>query len=264
MAEQIDQSVLIVVKAYPEPSRRAGESSCTAGIAENGEWVRWFPLNWRSLRPRQKFQKYDWVRASVSPSRDRRRESFVPDPDTVQVMRHVGTAHGWKERRDVVVPHAAASMCELAAERDDREQSLGVVRVRNLNNFVVEVSSAEWRAEQEAYVRQLNLFSQQAASPLEKIPFQFSYSWTCSAPACSGHTQITVDWEVHQSYRNWSREYGAAWQEKMREKYFDFMRSRDLYFFVGTMFRHPGTWIVIGNFYPPRDEPRPQRQGALL
>ncbi len=34
-----------------------------------------------------------------------------------------------------------------------------------------------------------------------------------------------------------------------KNKFFDFMKTRDLYFFMGTHFRY-GTWIIIGLFYP--------------
>ena len=61
-----------------------------------------------------------------------------------------------------------------------------------------------------------------------------------------------TDWEMGQSYRSWARQYGNGWEEKFREKYEqELVKKRDLHFFVGNLHQHPGTWIVVGLFYPP-------------
>jgi hypothetical protein len=61
-----------------------------------------------------------------------------------------------------------------------------------------------------------------------------------------------LDWEVAQSYRRWSRQYGANWRDAMETKYGDeLVRRRDLHFYVGTVSSYPQTWTIIGLFYPP-------------
>jgi len=60
-----------------------------------------------------------------------------------------------------------------------------------------------------------------------------------------------VDWEVIQTYRNWRWTYGSNWEEKFRQKYEDEMAKRDFHLFLGTMLRHPKSWITIGIYYPP-------------
>ena len=48
--------------------------------------------------------------------------------------------------------------------------------------------------------------------------------------------------------------------QKFRQKYETEMINRfDTHFFVGNMHQHPGTWIIVGLFYPPR-----QSQGDLF
>ena len=41
--------VLITVKTYPTLSRRYGETVCTAGVREDGSWVRIYPVPFRRL-----------------------------------------------------------------------------------------------------------------------------------------------------------------------------------------------------------------------
>ena len=61
-----------------------------------------------------------------------------------------------------------------------------------------------------------------------------------------------TDWEMGESYRRWRKEYGAAWEGKFREKYEDQMINKfDTHFYVGTVHKNPGSWIIVGLFYPP-------------
>jgi hypothetical protein len=48
------------------------------------------------------------------------------------------------------------------------------------------------------------------------------------------------------------RKYGQNWESKFRQKYEDEMINKfDMHFFVGTVHKHPGAWIIVGLFYPP-------------
>lgn len=53
--------VLITVKAYPLPSRSYDELVCTAGITDQGEWIRIYPVPFRFLKQEGKYKKYQWV-----------------------------------------------------------------------------------------------------------------------------------------------------------------------------------------------------------
>lgn len=65
-----EKRVLIAVRTYPTPAAKGAETSCTAGITEDGEWIRLFPINYRQLEPEQKFHKYDWVTVRVAKASD--------------------------------------------------------------------------------------------------------------------------------------------------------------------------------------------------
>jgi hypothetical protein len=96
-------------------------------------------------------------------------------------------------------------------------------------------------------------FEKAPVQTLEKIPFDFRYRFWCGDVGCNGHTMICTDWEMGQAYRDWRREYGDGWEAKFREKFETWMiEKRDTHFFVGTVHQHPGSWIIVGLFYPPK------------
>lgn len=54
--------VFIVVKTYPTISRKYDELVCTAGILDDGSWVRIYPFPFRKLDYEQRYKKYQWIR----------------------------------------------------------------------------------------------------------------------------------------------------------------------------------------------------------
>jgi hypothetical protein len=79
------KKVLIVVKTYPTPARKGVEVSCTAGITEDGQWIRLFPLPFRFLRSEKQFKKYQWIEVAVTKASDPRPDSWVVDLDSIKV-----------------------------------------------------------------------------------------------------------------------------------------------------------------------------------
>jgi len=63
---------------------------------------------------------------------------------------------------------------------------------------------------------------------------------------------FTEDWEMLQAYRSWKLEYGDKWEEGFRQRFeTEMIEHRDTHFYVGTIHQHPGSWIIVGLFYPP-------------
>ena len=56
-----EEQILIVVKTYLRPSFKYRELVCTAGITENGKWVRLYPINYRYLNYNKWYKKYQWI-----------------------------------------------------------------------------------------------------------------------------------------------------------------------------------------------------------
>ena len=71
--------VLITVKTYPSISVKYDELVCTAGIDEQGNWIRIYPIPFRKLDYSKQYQKYHWIEIDlVKNSKDFRPESYRP------------------------------------------------------------------------------------------------------------------------------------------------------------------------------------------
>ncbi|WP_141241645.1 hypothetical protein [Methanosarcina spelaei] len=84
-----------------------------------------------------------------------------------------------------------------------------------------------------------------------KMPVELRYHFRCkNDPTCKGHHIILLDWELNELARNIMQKDidTASIEEKIRNKFYDYMKERDLYFVMGTHFRFK-TWMIIGIFY---------------
>lgn len=251
--------VLIVVRTYPTPARRGVEVSCTAGITEEGKWIRLFPIPYRFLHSGSKFRKYQTIEARVKRSADPRPESYEIDVDSISILSEpLTTANNWQTRKDRVFPLMSSSLCELQQQRQsDGDQTLGFFKPQEITFQIKREKNSEWTPDQLERLNQYSFFENAPSNRLEKIPYKFSYRFRCGASWCRGHDMICTDWELMESYRKWRREYGREWRAKFKSKYADEMIGfNDLHFYVGTIHRHPNSWIIIGLFYPRKSPDR--------
>ena len=251
------EDILVTVKAYPSPSTRYVESSCTAGLTRDREWLRLHPLPFRMLEGDQRFGKYQWIRARIKKSEDPRPESHKVDCDSIQVLgESLPSAHGWAQRRRFLEPVQRRSMEEILREQEANGISLAFFRPRRIERLIIQPTSPRWTQRQLACLRQQSFFAQDEVRPLDKVSYDFKYRYWCDDPRCRGHTQKIVDWEIYQSYRSWLARYGpGGWEEKVRERYeLEMQEKNDTHLFVGTVRTHPRSWIIVGLFYPPKVE----------
>lgn len=255
---------LIVVRTYPVPDALGIESSCTAAITDQGEWLRLFPVPWRLLKKDHRFTKYEWVRVAVSKAaEDSRIESHRLRPDGIEVLSDpLSTTNSWKARKEVVLPMMAHCLCCLIKQRDAQQYpTLGVVKPASINRLrIAPADPPDWTPAELAMLRQQHLFVEAPKQELEKIPFKFYYEFRCSEETCTGHMMMCTDWEMGASYRRWRSDYGeAGWEEKFRQRYeTEMIEKLDTHFYVGTVAAHPNRWIIIGLFYPPHEKDDPQ------
>ena len=259
------EKILILVKAYPQPSKKYGESVCTAGITPSGNWIRLYPVEFRNLPIESSFKKWSWIEASIIKSSDPRPESHKINHDSIINLHKVGTNEHWKLRKEILMPLCTGSLEELQALHDTSKMSLGIIKPKHIEELVIERTSSEWSTEkQEALDRAINqqsMFTIRKVSlkSLEKVPYKFSYRFTCNNPLCTGHKLQILDWEINQSFRKWKSKYGTEEiaLAKIREKYFEeFTQKCDLHFIMGTLksldkFR---VFSIIGLFYPPKEK----------
>ncbi len=263
------QRVLITVKTYPTLSRKYGETVCTAGIREDGTWVRMYPVPFRRLNEEEQYKKYDWVKCGLTrnPS-DPRPETFRPtDPGELVAVGHIGTERHWEERRQLLLRKAQVydRLDELIVKAKANVASLAVFRPAKILDFTWEAEEPDWDPKKLQEMRdlhgQLDLFEdnewRKTFRIIPKLPYSFSYRFE-DADGRRSELQV-LDWEVGALYWNCLR--GANGDEstalsKVRQKYFDDFTAKDLHFFLGTTqqfhFVAPNPWVIIGVLPIPR------------
>jgi hypothetical protein len=260
-AKPLTKKALIVVRTYPTPAKTGVEVSCTAAISDKGEWLRLFPIPYRFLEPDRRFAKYQWVQVLVEKAKDDRPESYKLLQNSIKILSEpLSTTDCWRARKAIVFPLRQHCLCCLKAALDhDGHPTLGVFKPHRIERLQIAPESPKWSAAQLAILRQGHLFEKGPKKELEKVPHKFSYKFSCDHSACSGHTLMCADWEMGESWRKWKGTYGDGWEAKFRERYeLEMIHSKDTHFFVGTIRKHPMSWIIVGLFYPP-----PQPQGSF-
>ncbi len=92
------EEILILVKVYPTPSSKYGETVCTAGLTKDGNWIRVYPVPYRTLKIEQQFQKFQWIQANIQKASEKlqRPESYKIDADSIELLRQVKAGKtGW-------------------------------------------------------------------------------------------------------------------------------------------------------------------------
>ena len=248
--------VLVTVKAYPEISAKHGETVCVAGIdVDAGSWVRLYPIPFRDLEAYRKFKKYSIIEVrGTHPSNDNRPESFRIDQESIKIQEWLDTDKGkWTKRGRHVLPTVSRSLCEIQELQRATGKSLGVFKPKDVTFYWDKDEKAakkSLRAKNEA--AQQKLFDRPKRS-LEAVPYRFAYRFKCAnEPQCAGHDLTIVDWEVHESYRDWRAKYGEQVFDKLRETYEGRVcgANKDTYFYVGNMNKYRGSFLVLGMFWP--------------
>jgi len=259
------------VKTYPTLSAKYGELVCTAGLLEDGSWMRIYPLPFRMLEYDKRYKKYQWIEADVERNlADARVESHkIFNIDTLKTLDTIGTEHEWSRRNALVFKSQKVftNLAELIAVSRAIDISLAIFKPSRVLDFIWEEVEREWPKEKlealKAKASQLSLFQspEEIAHELQivrKLPYKFSYVFEDDSGKRS--TLMTEDWEVGMLYwKCLKAAHGDETQalEKVRQKCFArFVRDRDLYFFMGTTKEYHGwalnPFIIVGLYYPPR------------
>jgi hypothetical protein len=252
--------ILTTIKTYPIPSVKYDELVCTAGILENGDFVRLYPINFRDLPYDQQYKKYQWIEVDVvkHAGRDARKESYRPRCETLQIIGEPIPTHNgdWAERSKYVLRQRSASLEELQAKQAEDRTSLGIFKPKVITDLVIEPDDPEWKPQFKAALAQARLWENRTASkePPRKVPYRFRYQFSCEDTRCKANHEIMIeDWEVGALFWN-LRDRGASPQEaaqKVKHKFLNELcgPDRDTHFYVGTHSIYP-TWMVIGVYYP--------------
>ena len=250
--------ILIVVKTYPEISKKYTETVCTAGIvADTMQLVRLYPIRFRYLEGAQQFRKYQWIKGDIRKAlSDPRPESHHINTESIEAGDVIPAGKNWDERHSWIINEhtVSPSVEELRAVQKKDGTSLGIVKPKKVKRVIFqprdqrEVEAAI--AKKDSIVKQLDLF--ETKKDLYIMPVRIMIEFSCNDPECSGHKMSILDWEFGQLYRKMVK--GKNWQAKIEAKIMKeiFAKTRDTYVILGNLVAHPQTFCVLGFFWPPK------------
>ena len=275
MAKIFKERILITVKTYPVPSTKHIEISCTAGLREDGSWIRLYPIQFRFLDKEKRYKKYQWIEAYISKSSDRRPESYeVRNSDRIEIIGEpLGTSFYWEERRDYVLRKGKVftNMNEIIDLARSNRISLATFKPSKITDFEYEgidpelyrktmleherrVAERQSRGYLEGLGDHMNMLEgfKPAIRPDKKFFYIFKDDKGRKARL---HIE---DWEIFELYRNCKKTHGDSEKaaQEVKKKYFELAREKDLYLFLGTTYewhsRAPNPFVIVGVFYPPK------------
>lgn len=268
------ERILVTVKTYPTLSTKYGETVCTAGVREDGSWIRLYPVPFRRLSEREQYRKYDWLQCIIARhTSDPRPESYRPiDTSELKSVAYLNTADRWRERRRILLDRSTVydELDKVIAAAKTNEISLCVFKPTTVKDLIWEEEDRNWDEAKLRKIRtihgQLELFEdndwRKTFEVIPKLPYSFSYKFVDSVGKAS-ELQI-LDWEIGALYWNCLRSSDGDEAEalaKVRQKYLDQFLRTDLHFFLGTTQQWhliaPNPWVIVGVFPAPHDHRLP-------
>lgn len=263
------EKILILCKTYPHPSESYLELTCVAGIKENGELVRIYPVPFRHLAGEQKFKKWQWIEADTAIAKnDSRKESRkIPDITTIKLLDFIGPDQGWYLRKQAI--NAAISYTSydsLMADFHAKYISLALLKPLRIIDLQIEADKKPNWTEQEiaklkgdsrqtAFDFQDDSIKLRESKMLEKIPFVFRYIYEYEHEGeIKTRKTIIKDWEAAALYRNCVASHGKDWQKPFRQKLLTELSQKDMTFLMGNIGSVPKQWMIISLIYPPKPE----------
>lgn len=235
-----ESEAIVIVKAAPQVGQRHGETVCCAGIDLEGNWLRLYPISFRTLEEGQRFGRWDRIRFRWRrPKDDGRMESRRVNQASLQI---VGKLR--KSERERVL-----SRLIVTGLNEERRagRSFALLRAEFIS-FAVERKSDD-ELEKEARVfeeirNQPDLFYAKHVIPYKPCPFKFKYRHKSDDGEREGTCQ---DWEIEATYYKWSKEYGETYALREMQRVFgEEYPSKGMLLAMGTHSRYPETWLING------------------
>lgn len=262
--------LLITVKTYPTLSRKYDELVCTAGILDDGNWARIYPLPFRKMDYDKKFKKYQWIELELEKNtEDPRPETYRPvNYNEIKLIGDpIGTDASWEERKKIIFRKNSpcTDLEEVIDKAKKNELSLALFKPTGKLRLVIEKVSSEWDEKKLQHLKkkqnQLSLLHtakklQHNYSIGKKLPYKFSYRFE----DCNGKKRklMIEDWEIGALYWNClKRAKGDETQalEAVKKRYEEEFNNKDIYLFLGTTKQwhsiSSNPFLIIGVFYPP-------------
>jgi hypothetical protein len=261
--------ILLVVTTYPLPSRSYDELVCTAGILEDGSWIRLYPVPLSFLTKLKhngivQTTKYTWIELNVN----RRKDDFRPESHSpadyefkdLVIGEHLETDHNWERRKEICLKKVYTNLAQLIEDSQEPQNlSLAAFKPKRIIGFEVEKDDSDWEDVRKQLETQRSLFSDGESDrvQIKKVPYKFFYKFEDDQGRIS--RLMIEDWEIGQLYWNCLRDAQNDEQialQKVKLKYdVEFRIKKDIFLFLGTTKewhrrRAPNPFVIIGVFYP--------------
>ena len=262
------EKILILVKTYPTFSKKYFELVCTAGINEQGEWRRIYPIPFRGLEELEKYKKYQWIEVNMERNTsDPRPESYKIKPGAhIKILSKtpLKTKNNWRERKQVLDKAPMYKELETIINAANRENRLSLCQFKpkQILDLKIEKTDREWDQKILDTIKAENdqgkLFDdmKREIEMVKKLPYKFFYRFKDENGEES--TLMIEDWEIGQLYWRCLRRAGNEQEacQKVKEKYEGFIDKNDVILFLGTTRQFHGwagnPFVIIGVFYPPK------------
>ncbi|MCW5600436.1 hypothetical protein [Nitrosomonas sp.] len=270
------ERILILAKTYPSPSAQYIETSCVAGINQDGLMRRLYPVPFRMINASQQFKKWQWINVRIEKARkDHRPESHKLYVDTIECLETITTKNEWNDRREWInrIP-SFESFDAIDSARLNNRISIALLRPKKLIKLEIQGSrNQDWTEEEKEKLTreqmQGNLFSEIEAKlqvkELRKVPFDFYFRYLCDTlDGEKEYRHKIVDWEASMLFWKCRRSHGANWEAPFRAKLQDQLGNNELMFLLGNQHRFQDQWLIISLIYPPKRKPIEVKQGSLF
>jgi len=235
------EDLLLLCMAYPEISHKYRASVCMAGVTGQGELRRIYPIPFDKFL-RFGFHKREWIGYELREKGDYRKESYKIYPESIQ--------HGLEVDYGEIRKCCEAfktTIEELKKRTDIDKTSLGIIKPRILD-FKIKKVPVDIKKQSLALQEMLD-----GKRYPEFLEYKAWYVYHCGVECTTEHKSLCLDTELGQLIRNIKEKYDeTTLLEKVKEKFFDWMLTRDLYFMMGTHSYHPKSWMIISVLYPPK------------
>jgi hypothetical protein len=232
--------IVVIVKAAPQVGRRHGETVCCAGIDLYGNWLRLYPVSFRTLDQGRKFGRWDRIKFKWRrPSDDPRIESRRVDQQSIEIVGELKPA----ERETFL---AKSIVTSLTRERKVG-RSFALLKPEILGFNVERKTDVELSEEQRRFAAlhaQADLFNTKPIIPYNPCPYQFRYKYRIDDGLREGTCQ---DWEIEATFFNWSKRYGEQRAlEQVQRVFGEEYPRKGMLLAMGTHSLYPETWLING------------------
>ena len=251
------KKVLITVKTYPHPSTNSKETVCTAGITEEGEWIRLYPIPFRFLDGDAKFKIFDWIEVDTRkrpPYKDRRPESRSIEAESIRIVGRLDAKKDAALRYKYISSLEQSSYEKLKELHDTQGISLGIIKPKAMRGITLEKDTEDWTDEQKRQLNQLCIWDlKEEIPPLRKVPYKIKCSFNCNEPNCKGHSFSVTSWEYNLTLLKLLDQYDQdkkQAEKELNDRWMKMFTDRLGYLILGTvnhLEKYGGTFIIIGH-----------------